>query len=129
MMLKNISLLIAAIILASAEGDHGSLHDKYHFSLLLSQDPSYMLHWSVDVSKQEASFAVNVSSQGWVGLGLSRNGQMIGSDVVTAWIDDGGEAQLQVRTSLRNPVFRRANGHSQRLEWSNQPLDSRLKCT
>lgn len=98
-----VSIAILAAVLAVCWGDHpiddGGLHANYSFSTILNHDPSYVLQWSVDLSKEEVSFAVNVSSQGWVGFGLSRNGQMIGSDVVTAWITDRGQPQLQVRDS------------------------------
>ena len=80
-------------MLASGESN---LAEKYSFKLSLNEDPSYMLYWSVDLDQKEVSFAVDVNAQGWVGLGLSKNGQMIGSDVVTAWIKDDGEPQLQV---------------------------------
>ena len=72
--------------------------DDYMFSTTLNQDPEYVLHWSVDLEEEEVRFALEVESTGWIGLGISENGQMIGSDVFTTWIDDQGEVQLQVST-------------------------------
>lgn len=104
-MSKHVSLAILFAVLALVQGVHddggSDLHAKYSFSVVLNHDnPSYILHWSVNLNTKEVSFAINSSSQGWVGLGLSKTGQMIGSDVVTAWIDDNGEPQLQVRAEL-----------------------------
>ena len=104
MVFNYIAVLVLARAMMVAQGDHGgqstSLHDKYSFSMVLNHDPSYVLHWSVDVTSREVSFAVNASSRGWVGLGISKTGQMIGSDVATAWIDDIGKAQLQVTRTI-----------------------------
>ena len=88
-------LFIAAFSVAQADPTHDSL-DSYPFRMVLNDNPSYVLHWSVNVTEKMVRFAVNTSARGWVGLGLSRTGQMIGSDVVTAWVDESGRAQLQV---------------------------------
>lgn len=94
------TFVILAALLTVAQSDLSShLQDEYSFSMVLNHNPSYTLHWSVDVDREEVRFAVDADSQGWVGLGLSRTGQMIRSDVVTAWIDNDGKAQLQVRTN------------------------------
>lgn len=75
----------------------GSDHtDDYMFSTTLNQDPEYVLHWSVDLEEEEIRFAMDVDSSGWIGLGISENNQMTDSDVITAWIDNQGDVQLQV---------------------------------
>ncbi len=56
---------------------------------------SYRLHWSVE--GQSIRFAVNVSTTGWVGLGLSPTGGMRNSDIVIGWVNDQGQAFLHVR--------------------------------
>ena len=56
----------------------------------------YTLHWGFDVEAQTIRFAVNVSTTGWVGLGLSPTGGMPNSDVVIGWVDECGQAFLQV---------------------------------
>lgn len=86
-----------AVSLMLVNGQRRDLEAKYSFHLTLNERPRYMLYWSVDLAKKEVSFAVDVNALGWVGLGLSKNGQMIGSDVVTAWITDDGMPQLQDR--------------------------------
>ncbi len=57
---------------------------------------SYRLHWSVDHEEQTIRFAVNVSTTGWVGLGLSPTGGMPNSDIVIGWVNDQGQAFLHV---------------------------------
>ena len=39
-------------------------------------DESYTLHWNSDLEEQTIAFAVNVCTTGWVGFGLSPNGQI-----------------------------------------------------
>ena len=39
---------------------------------------------------------LEVASKGWVGLGLSFRGNLVGSDVVLGWVSDSGEATLVV---------------------------------
>ena len=71
-----------------------NLEEEYRFSAIL--DDGYTLHWNFDLEQQTISFAVNVSTTGWVGFGLSPNGQMPQSDVVIGWVDNGGSTQFHV---------------------------------
>ena len=85
--------LVPAILLPLAFGA------QYPFSATLSKDsfdqPIYQLQWTFDVVQQTITFNVLVKTTGWVGFGLSPNGGMVGSDVVTGWVNDTG-AYLQV---------------------------------
>ena len=47
----------------------------------------YRLLWSV--SDRNITIEVQAATKGWVGLGLSPNGGMVNSDVVTGWVKDG----------------------------------------
>ena len=69
----------------------GSLDEKYSFKSVLHRKDGdeYILHWKFDMKNKTITFAVNVSTTGWVGFGLSPNGGMIGSDVVIGWVKDG----------------------------------------
>ena len=72
---------------------------SYPFSATLSESPLYQLYWSYDNAEESVSFLVRVETTGWVGLGLSPNGGMIGSDVVIGWVDDNsGDAFFHVRS-------------------------------
>ena len=75
------------------------LQDKYPFSKVLLDEGGqyYELHWNFSRSTESIYFAVNVSTTGWVGLGLSPNGQMPGSDVVMGWVNStAGQAHFSV---------------------------------
>ena len=58
----------------------------YPFNLTLVQD-TYWLYWNFNHTTQNISFALRVKTTGWIGFGLSPNGQMPGSDVVIGWVD------------------------------------------
>ena len=42
---------------------------------------------------------VHVATQGWVGFGISPNGDMKGSDVIMGWVTDDGDVKLVVSKS------------------------------
>ena len=71
-----------------------NLEEEYRFSAIL--DDGYKLHWSFNLEQQTIAFAVNVSTTGWVGFGLSPNGQMPQSDVVIGWVDNDGTTTFHV---------------------------------
>ncbi|XP_067141857.1 DBH-like monooxygenase protein 1 homolog [Centruroides vittatus] len=57
-------------------------------------DDNYEIWWSTD--EDSITFQVEVATRGWVGLGISPNGGMEGSDVVIGWINNG-KATFHVR--------------------------------
>lgn len=73
---------------------------NYPFSKVLSADgrgnPRYTLYWNFSVAAETISFVVNVSTNGWVGFGVSPNGGMVNSDVVIGWVNDAGQPFLHV---------------------------------
>ena len=77
------------------------LSQEYAFSAILDDAGDYQLFWSFSLEEGTISFAVNVSTTGWVGFGLSPNGQMPGSDVVIGWVDSTGNAILHVSVLAR----------------------------
>ena len=84
-------LLTAVVQLATCAHN---LEEEYRFSAILSD--GYALHWNFDLEQQTIAFAVNVSTTGWVGFGLSPSGQMPQSDVVIGWVDNDGNTQFHV---------------------------------
>ena len=72
----------------------------YPFSSVLKADaggnPIYTLYWNFSTVEQTIRFAVSVQTNGWVGFGISPNGGMVNSDVVIGWVNDDGQAFLQV---------------------------------
>ena len=95
-----VSFFIGSIITLGAGSS--DLQAKYPFSVVLldSGDEFYQLHWNFTRSTQSIYFAVNVSTTGWVGFGLSPDGQMTGSDVVIGWVADDGNAYFHVSMKL-----------------------------
>ena len=74
-----------------------ALHEgDYDFHRTLDSASKYELYWNFDLKRENISFAVRVQTKGWVGFGLSPNGQMPNSDVVIGWVDDSGKGYLQV---------------------------------
>ena len=99
--MKTISILL---LVSSAIGLGVAAHDleaSYPFSAVLFDDQGqyYGLHWNFTRSTETIYFAVNVSTTGWIGFGLSPNGQMPGSDVVIGWVSNAGENFFHVSCS------------------------------
>ena len=69
----------------------GNLSSRYAFSTTLydRNGDTYVLHWNFSTVERTITFAVNVSTMGWVGFGISSNGGMVNSDVVIGWVQSG----------------------------------------
>ena len=93
------SFLLLSLVLG-CNGNTMALSNKYPFHVALSTDPTYQydLYWKVDLDKHMIEFAINASTTGWIGFGLSPNGQMSGSDVLIGWINDDGIENISVYT-------------------------------
>ena len=79
--------------------------NAYPFSAVLRADgsgnPLYTLHWNFSATEETITFGVNVSTNGWVGFGISPNGGMTNSDVVIGWVNDNGEVFFDVSKKKR----------------------------
>ena len=99
MMRAKLCLLLAALpaLLSLAVADH-DLSAEYPFTVNLLErgDDRYDLYWNFDTEEKTIAFAVRVKTTGWVGFGLSPNGDMPNSDVVIGWVDDSGQGFLNV---------------------------------
>ena len=77
-------------------------HDLSSYPFKITLNPAkngaglYELYWNFDNAEETISFAVRVQTTGWVGFGLSPNGQMPNSDVVIGWVTDEGQTEFQV---------------------------------
>ncbi|KAI8520192.1 hypothetical protein Bbelb_034490 [Branchiostoma belcheri] len=65
----------------------GSAADVFPHHEALDEAGKYHLYWKFDEEKIELE--AQVQTTGWVGLGLSPNGGMAGSDIVIGWVADG----------------------------------------
>ena len=81
------------------------LSQDYRFSSQLDGD-NYVMYWNFDYQTKNITFAVRVKTTGWIGFGLSPNGQMPQSDVVIGWVDNNGRAMLQVRFCVASSLHK-----------------------
>ena len=97
-LLIQLAVLAGTLCLATCAHD---LSESYPFKATLNTAENgglYELYWTFDNTAKTISFAVRVQTTGWVGFGLSPNGQMPNSDVVIGWVDNG-ETFLHVSIS------------------------------
>ncbi|CAM4957108.1 unnamed protein product [Rotaria socialis] len=67
----------------------------YHLSTVFNIDAD--LWWTVNDDKQEILFELHVKTTGWIALGISPDGAMIGADIGTGWVDKIGNVHFQDR--------------------------------
>ena len=72
------------------------LSEQYTYNVQLDNEGRYTMFYDYDTDLGILRIAVLVQTTGWVGLGISPNGQMPGSDVVMGWVDNNGRGFLQV---------------------------------
>ena len=75
---------------------HDELSEQYTYNVQLDSEGRYTIFYSYDEDSSILRIAVLVQTTGWIGLGISPNGQMPGSDVVMGWVDGSGRGFLQV---------------------------------
>jgi len=81
------SLLCLLTLLPIVLGTHvNSLRYPFTMTLYDRNGDTYVLHWNFSTADRTIAFAVNVSTTGWVGFGISPNGGMVNSDVVIGWV-------------------------------------------
>ena len=88
-LLIQLATLACTLSLATCAQD---LSEFYPFKATLNTAEDgglYEVYWTFDNAAETISFAVRVQTTGWVGFGLSPNGQMPNSDVVIGWVDNG----------------------------------------
>ena len=97
------SLLVVLLALFSLGCCQSNLN-PYPFSAVLRTDgngrPLYTLHWNFSTAEETITIGVNVSTNGWVGFGISPNGGMTNSDVVIGWVNDNGEVFFHISKSV-----------------------------
>ena len=94
-----ITTLVSVLLVAHLQTTLGArdLSATHRFSATLDPNGEYQLYWNYNLTAGTISFAVRVQTTGWVGFGLSPNGQMPGSDVVIGWVDSNGGVHFHVR--------------------------------
>ena len=90
-------LLVVACAWALSSADL-ELGKKYTNSQVLSTG-NYTLYWNYTLDSTgngNVSFAINVKTKGWAGLGISINGGMIHSDIGMGWATADGKPIFDV---------------------------------
>jgi hypothetical protein len=68
-----------------------------HSSIIDEDDPElYKIYWKQIENNTAIQFELHCRTTGWVGIGLSPNGDMAGSDIAISWVDSNGVAHLKV---------------------------------
>ena len=82
---------IPGVSVDTTGGESWVLDEKrFPFAAQLDED-RLKLWWSVDTSKAVITFAVRAKTTGWVGIGISPNGKMPGSDIFMGWVTSAGK--------------------------------------
>jgi hypothetical protein len=63
-------------------------YDIWSHQLWLDPYEKFSLKWNISDEEKIITFLCEVETKGWIGLGLSPNGGMKGSDLIIAWIND-----------------------------------------
>ena len=87
--------LAAAVHIASAYCSALKNLDQ-NYPYMTNLDEGFKLYWKYDLEQQSITFAVNVSTNGWFGFGISPEGKMLDSDIVVGWVNSDGSAQFHV---------------------------------
>ena len=96
-----LSFLAALLLVQLANAHtHDELSEQYTYNVQLDNEGRYTMFYTYDADLSILRIAVLVQTTGWIGLGISPNGQMPGSDVVMGWVDNSGRAFLQVATNI-----------------------------
>ena len=91
------SFLTALLLVkVNAQTPDEELSEQYTYNVQLDNNGRFKMFYSYDLNLSILRIAVLVETTGWIGLGISPNGQMPGSDVVMGWVDRSGQAFLQV---------------------------------
>ena len=97
MMLFLVVSMLVVLGTFQAKFTNGDLPTEFTNSALLDEAATVTLYWSVDWDSKTVTFAVEASTTGWVGFGISAGrGQMIGADIVIGGVTDDGKHYFMV---------------------------------
>jgi hypothetical protein len=95
---------IPGVSVDTTGGESWTLDEKrFPFGAQLDED-RLKLWWSVDMSKAVITFAVRAKTTGWVGIGISPNGKMPGSDIFMGWVSSAGKPIFADRFASRRSM-------------------------
>lgn len=94
-MVSPLVLLLSLCLVCCKSAAVADLMSEFDHNAVLNPQGRMKLYWSTDLDAKMIYFAMEAVSTGWVGLGFSENGAIIGSDVVIGWVK-GGKGNLKV---------------------------------
>eukprot|EP00058_Branchiostoma_floridae_P026472 XP_002611963.1 hypothetical protein BRAFLDRAFT_91848 [Branchiostoma floridae] len=83
------AVLLAAVVVALLYSGTVSAEADLNHHEVLDENGDFLLSWTSDDAHAQIELEARVRTRGWVGLGLSPNGGMPGSDIVIGWVKDG----------------------------------------
>ena len=88
-MLVSLSIVLAIVAtLGESKAIPGVVTtEPFDQSLELDNDGKYFLFWNFNDT--HVTFEVHVKTRGYVGFGISDNGNMFPADVIVGWVKDG----------------------------------------
>ncbi|XP_034935719.1 MOXD1 homolog 2 isoform X2 [Chelonus insularis] len=84
-------------------------------------DNNFLILWTPD--ERDIVFEVQVKTQGYVGLGFTRDDRHVGADMVIGWVDNNGQVHLQdrhVKDSNRDPAMDSSQDYHLLLGYENK---------
>ena len=90
-----VSLTVAVTLTAGSVSIPGIVTtENYTHDSILDKDQNYVLFWKFNTT--HVTFEVHVKTRGYVGFGISSDGQMSPADVVVGWVAENGTTHFGV---------------------------------
>jgi hypothetical protein len=89
------AIFIIGHLIFSASASPPPPTQAYPNKIVLAEPNKYILYWNFTDS--DILFEVHTQTNGWLGFGLSPNGNMINSDIIITWIDSNGHVNFTDR--------------------------------
>ena len=89
------AIFIIGHLIFSASASPPLPTQAYPNKIVLAEPDKYILYWNFTDS--DILFEVHAQTNGWLGFGLSLNGNMLNSDIIIIWIDSNGHVNFTDR--------------------------------
>ncbi|ODM92985.1 DBH-like monooxygenase protein 2 [Orchesella cincta] len=84
--------------------DYRTEENPYKHFAQVDPEGNYILEWIVNWDTRRITFNVTVATNGYIGFGLSRRGQMNGSDIVIGGVNRNGRSYFTDRHGTGNQI-------------------------
>ncbi len=90
-----LTLILILKLLSFSKAASPEPTQAYPNKIILAEPEKFILYWIH--TDADILFEVHAQTKGWLGFGLSPNGNMINSDVIITWIDSNGKVNFTDR--------------------------------